>query len=762
MARWHKGRSLALAMLLAFALGMLPAQAEAPVQELPEFELTEMTDAVVAEADAPMPEEALPGPEAPAEEAPAEPSESLPAQEGAALGEAAAGVAAPESVDGSAPQDDAQAVAAAAEPLRLNAANLTLGVKETFALKAVAPEGAAVTFQYASSAAKIAAVSESGVITAKKRGKATITATASTGEKLTCEVTVAKAPKKITLSATSGTLGFDAATGAGTSYRLGVSFPKGYGAQVAFTGYDEKVVTVAADGTITARGIGVTTITAGTFNGRKATCKVTVLGAPDAIAFADPSPAMIEKEKRKLAVTPSPKDTAVYARFVSDNPAVAAVDAETGEVTGVAQGEATITATSFNGRTASCKVTVLPGPDRIDLPADTVTVGVGDSVLLGATPVRSDGTATGTGLNYTCSKTKYLAVDADGTLTGKKKGTAKVTVSAANGVKAVCTVRVVKAPKSISLKAERSALQYAPDKGIAEKTRLKVTLPKNTASSIAFSGYDPAVIQVATDGTVTPVGIGTTTVTATTYNGKKASCSVTVCAVAVPSVGRPAIVVAHRGGAGYWTENTLLAFANTASTGADAVELDARSTKDGVQVVHHDATFTVNGKQYTIKKLKLAQLRQLKPSVCTLDEALAAVAAGGLEVNLELKDTANAKACVQAIKKHGLQNRVMYISFLPRQLAQVKKLDGSARLGLCFHETPKDLNATLSGLKLKYVFQDQKYLTAEALKAWQGAGLKVGVWTVNDAAAIRSWLAQGVDYITSDYPKLVTEALSNK
>ncbi len=647
---------------------------------------------------------------------------------------------------------------AAAEPVRMNATELTLGVKETFALQPLPTAGVeSIAFTYASSNAKIATVSGSGLITAKKRGGATIAVTASTGEQFTCQVTVVKAPKKITLSATSGTLGFDPATGVGTQYRLGVAFPKGTGAQVSFTGYDPNVVSVAADGTITARGIGTTSVTASTFNGKSATCKVTVLGAPDAIAFSDPAPAMIEKERRALALTPSPDGTAAYASFASDNAAVAAVDAATGEISALAIGEATITATSFNGKTASVKLTVLPGPDRIDVPA-TVLLGVGDQALLGAVPVRSDGSATGTGLSYASSKAKVVTVDANGVLTGVKKGTAKLTVTAANGVKATCTVKVVKPPKSISLSLDRRFLKFDAAQGIAEQGRLKVTLTKNTASTIAYSGYDPAVISVAADGTVTPVGIGTTTVTATTYNGKSASCTVDVRA-AGDTINRNAVNVAHRGGLGNWTENTLEAFRHTASTGAKAVELDARSTRDGVQVVHHDATFTAGGKKYTIKKLKFAQLRALDADICTLDEALDVLGATDLEINLELKDTANAKACVKAIKSHGLQARTMYISFNQKLLKQVRGIDASARIGFIINKTPKNLAKTLSTLRSLYVFQKADYLTAESLRAWQDAGLKVGVWTVNDPAAIKNWLDMGVDYITSDYPERVTEAL---
>ena len=395
---------------------------------------------------------------------------------------------------------------------------------------------------------------------------------------------------------------------------------------------------------------------------------------------------------------------------------------------------------------------------EFDIPGATVLLGLGDQALLGAVPVRNDGTPTGTGLSYASSKTKYVTVAADGILTGKKKGSSVVTVTAANGVTAKCTVKVVKAPKSVKLSADKRLLKFDAAQGIADTARLQVILPKNTASHIAYSGYDPAVVSVAADGTVTATGLGTTSITAATYNGKTDSFRVTVCAPG-KQYNADVVNVAHRGGKGNWTENTVTAFQNTAATGARAVELDARSTKDGVQVVHHDATFNAGGKQYTLKKLTLAQIRALDPNICTLDEALDVLAGTNLEINLELKDTANAKSCVQAIKKRGLQSRTMYISFLIKQLKAVRKADGATRLGLVINETPKNLAKTLKSVKATYVFQKADYLTSANLYDWQDAGLKVGVWTVNDAVAMTNWLAMGVDYITSDYPEQVTALL---
>ena len=55
---------------------------------------------------------------------------------------------------------------------------------------------------------------------------------------------------------------------------------------------------------------------------------------------------------------------------------------------------------------------------------------------------------------------------------------------------------------------------------------------------------------------------------------------------------------AHRGGAALRPENTLLAFDHGLSLGADGLELDVHLSRDGVVVVHHDATLerTTNGR----------------------------------------------------------------------------------------------------------------------------------------------------------------------
>ncbi len=58
--------------------------------------------------------------------------------------------------------------------------------------------------------------------------------------------------------------------------------------------------------------------------------------------------------------------------------------------------------------------------------------------------------------------------------------------------------------------------------------------------------------------------------------------------------GRPPLVVAHRGASGYLPEETLEAFQLAIDQGADVIEFDLISTKDGVLIARHDPELAVS------------------------------------------------------------------------------------------------------------------------------------------------------------------------
>lgn len=149
---------------------------------------------------------------------------------------------------------------------------LTLGVKEKYTLKAtVAPANAtSSTVTWKSSKSSVVAVSSAGKITAKKKGTATITATAD-GKTVSCKVTVKAAPKKVSVKAAKVKLK------KGQKKKIVVKLPKNTASnKITFTSSNKKVAKVDANGKITAVKKGKAKITVKTFNGKKTKVTVTV------------------------------------------------------------------------------------------------------------------------------------------------------------------------------------------------------------------------------------------------------------------------------------------------------------------------------------------------------------------------------------------------------------------------------------------------------------------------------------------------------
>ena len=93
-------------------------------------------------------------------------------------------------------------------------------------------------------------------------------------------------------------------------------------------------------------------------------------------------------------------------------------------------------------------------------------------------------------------------------------------------------------------------------------------------------------------------------------------------------------IVAHRGGAGLWPENSESAFRGSLELGVDQVEFDVQLSADGVPVVFHDATLDrVTDGSGALASRTFAELRGLAlfrdgGRIPTLDEVIAILATG--------------------------------------------------------------------------------------------------------------------------------------
>ena len=142
-----------------------------------------------------------------------------------------------------------------------------------------------------------------------------------------------------------------------------------------------------------------------------------------------------------------------------------------------------------------------------------ITMGVGEKVKL---PVQIRPAAKQT-VTYQSSNTKVATVKKNGTILGKKVGTAKIIVSSA-GVRKTVTIRVKKAPKSIKLVAPKKTLKRG------NTCNLKVRFVGNSVSySLKYMSMNPKIAAVSSSGKVKAKKLGTVRIRVTSFNGKKAT-----------------------------------------------------------------------------------------------------------------------------------------------------------------------------------------------------------------------------------------------
>ena len=192
----------------------------------------------------------------------------------------------------------------------------------------------------------------------------------------------------------------------------------------------------------------------------------------------------------------------------SDKPNIAAVD-ENGIVTAKAKGTATITA-DIDGHICTCKVTV-KNPTYSSLNYTEITLYVKQTKTLKINVTPSDYGLDG--LKWKSSNTKVAAVDKNGKVTAKAKGTATITLSG-NGIERKCKVTV----KAMQLN-KSSATVY-----VKKTLQLKVNGGTGTAK---WKSNNTKVATVTSKGVVKGIKPGTATITAT-KNGKKMTCKITV------------------------------------------------------------------------------------------------------------------------------------------------------------------------------------------------------------------------------------------
>jgi glycerophosphoryl diester phosphodiesterase len=243
------------------------------------------------------------------------------------------------------------------------------------------------------------------------------------------------------------------------------------------------------------------------------------------------------------------------------------------------------------------------------------------------------------------------------------------------------------------------------------------------------------------------------------------------------------LVFAHRGGAALAPENTIAAFDNGLRLGADGLELDVRFARDGVVVVHHDATLdrTTNqrGEVAAFTSEDLARVdagywftaggdhpfRGRGVGVPTLAEVLARCRDCRVIIEMKINSVELAAALVSTVRAAGAVDRVCIGSFGRRALQAVRALEpaiatSAAReevrwaLYRCWCRWPVK-RVGYRGYQIPERAEATRIVSPRFVRDAHASGLGVQVWTVNTEPDARRLFEWGVDGLITDRPDVL-------
>ena len=197
-------------------------------------------------------------------------------------------------------------------------------------------------------------------------------------------------------------------------------------------------------------------------------------------------------ETVRLLATVSPADAADKTIvWTTSNPEIATVG-DDGQITAVNVGEAIITATTTNGLTAQCEVTV--NPRTVVLNCESLELHLCDTFQLVATLEPEPETMS---FSWSSTNPEVVTVNSDGIVTPVSPGEAEVVATEKSGSSASCIINVP--TPSLTLNADKVSLHAG------ETFQLKATVQSGTRNDfpVTYSSENDEYVSVSDDGLIT-------------------------------------------------------------------------------------------------------------------------------------------------------------------------------------------------------------------------------------------------------------------
>jgi glycerophosphoryl diester phosphodiesterase len=242
--------------------------------------------------------------------------------------------------------------------------------------------------------------------------------------------------------------------------------------------------------------------------------------------------------------------------------------------------------------------------------------------------------------------------------------------------------------------------------------------------------------------------------------------------------------VAHRGGRDLWPEHTMLAYGNAIDAGADVIECDAHASLDGVVMCMHDADLerTTDGIGL-LREAEFDALRALDAGywftddegttyphrgsglqIPTLEDMLSGFPNTPVSIEFKQIEPSIVSKVADLLDAQAAWDRVTLMSFFDTPILDIRERQPDALTALTTIEGLDFLEAgdgyvapghhlhaptNLGGLEV----------SPELLDKAHAAGIRVWMWTINDAEEMQDLMDMGADGIYTDDPVLLESLL---
>lgn len=240
------------------------------------------------------------------------------------------------------------------------------------------------------------------------------------------------------------------------------------------------------------------------------------------------------------------------------------------------------------------------------------------------------------------------------------------------------------------------------------------------------------------------------------------------------------LAFAHRGYSPAGEENTMAAFRAAVELGYRYLELDVRTSSDGVLMVFHDETLdrTTDGTgrigDHTFEQLRTVRVAGREP-IPTFDELLEAWP--DVHLNVDVKDPSGVVPLARSVEAHRAHARVMVASFSDarrRSLAAalrepVAASGGASTVAMVTLLGPVGLTrllrrrlAGIAALQVPVRKGPLRVVTPAFVRRAHAAGLHVHVWVIDDPDEMRRLLDMGVDGLMADRADLLAGVMAER